>query len=188
MTDENKADGAPAPLYAVSEQGTHLQHTDEEVNFALRLLILNKGNVLRTVDQLEEKGCSLHRNTLSKWRDQQFPTRFARLRYELGPDVTEHLAGDALEIANLAAEAERQYIAKAIDKLDEVDPNHLAKNAHSLANAKATNIQAAQPLRDKPTQIIETRSVEELIGELERLKVLKPDRAVIDAEAVDEDD
>ena len=43
-----------------------------------------------------------------------------------------------------------------------------------------------QLLRDKPTQNVETRSVEDLVGVLERLGVAKVEQGVIEGEAVEE--
>jgi hypothetical protein len=91
-----------------------------------------------------------------------------------------------MEIAQQAAEAEVEYIQAARERKDEVDANHLAKNAQALANAKATNVQTAQLLRDRPTQIVEHRSLPELVGDLERLGVVKRTGDVVDGEAVEE--
>jgi hypothetical protein len=162
-----------------------MPHTDEEVNLCLRLLILNGGRLSRTCNQLAQQDFKITRETLRTWRDDLFPARFARLRIDLEPEVREGIAGQAMEIAYLAAEAEREYIEEARSKIGEVDANHLAKNVHNLANAKATNIQTAQLLRDRPTAIIENRSLEDMIGSLERLGVIKPTDDVVDGEAVE---
>jgi hypothetical protein len=48
-------------------------------------------------------------------------------------------------------------------------------------------VQTAQLLRDRPTQIVEHRSVEELVGDLERLGVVKRLDDEVEGEAVEED-
>ena len=171
---------------AVSERGRHIRHTDDEVNLALKLVVLNGGRLKNTSEQLEEEGFVISRNTLRDWRDKAFPRRYAQIRHELGKDVTEEMAGRALERALEADNAEKAYIEAAVKRLAEVDATHLAKNALALANAKSNNIQASQLLRDRPTQITETRSVDDLVGVLERLGVAKKDEAIT-AEVVEEE-
>jgi hypothetical protein len=78
-----------------------------------------------------------------------------------------------LKRAQEADEAEKVYLEKAIEKVDRVDPEHLAKNALAIVNAKSHNVEVAQLLRNQPTAIVETRSVEELMGVLIRAGVIE---------------
>ncbi len=175
--------------WAISERGRQIRHSDAEVDLALKLLVLNGGKTIVTEEQLLSENVRVHRNTLRTWRDFAFPRRFAQIRHELGREVTEEIAGRALEKAFLADDAEKKYLEEAIAKLHEVDPNHLAKNAQALSNAKSNNIQVAQLLRDRPTEITEHRGLEELVGTLARIApgVVEVEDA-IDAEAVEETD
>lgn len=175
--------------WAVSERGKKIRHSEAEVDLALKLLVLNGGKTIVTEEQLLSENVRVHRNTLRTWRDHCFPRRYAQIRHELGREVTEEIAGRALEKAYLADDAEKQYIEEAIARVKEVDPNHLAKNALALANAKANNVQVAQLLRDRPTEITEHRGLEELVGTLQRIApgVVQVEDA-IDAEVVEEED
>lgn len=178
---------AEKPPWAITERGGSLQHTEAEVDAVLRLLVANGGKCAPTATQLEEEGlANVTRDTLQHWRDSAFPRRYMRLRTEMGREVAEKIAGSAMERALEADEAEAAYIAEALARVKEVDPNHLAKAAQSLANAKSQNIQSAQLLRDRPTEI---RKVDlgESIAVLERLKVVEPGE-VVDAEVVGEED
>jgi hypothetical protein len=178
----------PTFTHAVSEQGKKLRHTDAEVDLALKLLAINGGKTIVTEEQLLSQNIQVHRNTLANWREHCFPRRYAQIRHELGREITEEVAGRALETALIADEAEKRYIEEALAKLHEVDPNHLAKNAAQLANTKATNIQVAQLLRDRPTEITEHRGLEELVGTLARIApgVVEVEDA-IEAEVVEEE-
>lgn len=168
---------------AVTERGAIIQHTDDEVTLAFKLLTLSGGNLKETSRQLAAEGFKIHRNTLRSWRDRSFPRRYAEVRRELGKEVSEEIAGRALERALEYDEAEKLYVQEAIKKLPFVDPNHLAKNALSLASAKSHSIQNAQLLRDKPTAIVETKGVDELVAVLERTGVAKK----VDVEVIDGD-
>lgn len=61
----------------------------------------------------------------------------------------------------------------AADKAGEIPPKDLPRAAQALATSKATVIEKARLLRDKPTEIKETRSLEELVLTLRRLDVLR---------------
>lgn len=159
--------------WAVTERGRRLQYTEEEVENALKIVVLNGGSHLKAASFLREEGIDLKATTLAKWRDRSFPRLYLRLRKELSREIGEDIAGRALERALQADNAEALYLQAAAEKVDQVDPNHLAKNAFALANAKGHNIEKAQLLRHEPTEIVETRDIGDLVGVLERLKVIE---------------
>ena len=166
---------APAPVQmAVTERGQRIGYTEQEVAHAMRLLVLNGGRPKQAAEQLVAQGVNVTSDQIRKWRDRSFKRLYWQVRRELARDVGEEIAGRAFERAIEADEAERRYIEEAVERVDEVPPTHLAKNALALAQAKAANIEKAQLLRDRPTEIKETRSVGDLIATLERLKVVKP--------------
>lgn len=170
--------------WAVSERGKKLKFTESEVDAALKLLIANGGNSKITASQLEEEGLPISRETLEWWRDNSFPRLYMRLRKEMGREVGERIAGKALELAEQTSEAEEIYLKAAMDRVDEVEPNHLAKNVAQLANAKATNIEKAQTLRHEPNEIVETRDLGDLVNVLERLNVVESDDIEGEAEEI----
>lgn len=161
-----------------SESGGNVNRTPEEVDICLKVLILNGGDCKNTSIQLEEEGIKVNRDGLRKWRDTMFPRRYAQLRRELGRDVSEEIAGRALERALELDKAEQAYIEEAEKRLGEVDPNHLARSAYALANAKGQNVDRAQLLRNQPTSIVRV-DLDDAVKTLERLKVVES----IDGEA-----
>lgn len=176
----------PHQRYAISERGATTRYTEAHVDLALRLLALNGGKVKPTVQMLEEEGVPVAYATLRSWRHHVFPRRYWQIRHELGKDISEEVAGRSLERALQADEAAQQYIETAVEKLPAVPPAHLAKSALALTQAASTSIEKAQLLRERPTEIVETRSVPELFADLERLGVLKDQS--IEAEVVEEED
>lgn len=166
-----------------SENGGNVNRTPEEVDMCLKVLILNGGDCKNTAIQLKEEGMKVEgmkvdRNALRKWRDTMFPRRYAQLRRELGRDVSEEIAGRALERALELDKAEQAYIEEAQKKLGEVAPNHLARSAYALANAKGQNVDRAQLLRNQPTSIVRV-DIDDAVKTLERLNVVES----IDGEA-----
>lgn len=158
-------------IQAQTERGATIQYTDEEVNLALKLLAINGGAPATTQLQLADEGWKISRNTLKAWRDNQFARRYAETRRSMGKEISEKIAGQAMERALQADEAQQLYLQAAIDKVNEVDANHLAKNVASLSQAKATEIEKARLLRNEPDSIQETRTLEENVAVLERLEV-----------------
>lgn len=168
--------------WAVTERGKVIHKTEAEVKGALRLLALNGGQQRITVKQLAEEGYKINEKTLAWWRDRSFPRLYMQIRKEVGGDVGEIIAGRALERALEADDVEKAYIEEAKKKVGEVDPNHLAKNALALSNAKANNVEKAQLLRGQPTKIEEV-DVNVSIETLERLGVVDKEPKHIDVES-----
>lgn len=172
--------------WAVTERGKVIHKTEGEVKAALRLLALNGGQQRITCKQLRDEGLPIKEQTLAWWRDRSFPRLYMQIRKEVGGDVGEIIAGRALERALEADDVEKAYIEEAKAKVGEVDPNHLAKNALALSNAKANNVEKAQLLRGQPTEIVEV-DVNASIEVLERLGVAEK-REAIDVEVLEEED
>lgn len=153
-----------------TENGGVVRKNPEEVDLCLKVLILNGGDAKNTALQLKAEGVSVDREQLRKWRDVKFPRRYAQLRRDLGRDVSEEVAGRALERALELNDAEQAYIEAARERIDDVEPNHLAKNAYALSNAKKQNVENAQLLRNQPTSIVRV-DIEDAMKTLERLGV-----------------
>lgn len=167
-----------------TERNGYVEHPEDVVEGVLKLLIANGGQSLVTAEQLKEEGLDLDRRTLESWKKTQFPRLYMRLRKDLGREVGEQIAGRALERALEADEAQQKYIEAAVDRLPEVDANHLAKNALALANAKGQDIEKAALLRGQPTERVEV-DINASIEVLERLKVVEPARHIeVEAEEI----
>lgn len=182
MTDLAKAE------HAITERGRPVHYTEGTVDVSLKLLAFNGGVVAKTVRMLADEGIDVNRETLRRWREDSFPRRYQQIRSELAQDVSEDVAGRALERALEADDATHAYLKAAKDKIDLVSPTHLAKNAAALAQATAQSVQTAQLLRDRPTAILESRSLGELVGTLEKLGVAERDENVIDVDILSEED
>ena len=178
---------AEPPKFAVSERGKKLGVLESVVDEVLKLLAANGGNSKLTAQQLAEQGSPITYGQVRHWKTIGFPHRYLMMCEQLQRQIGEGLAGKALERAIEADAAQSEYIRKAVEKIDEVPAEHLAKNALALANAKASDIQMSQLLRDRPTEI-QRVDVRGTIGVLERLGVVERNPKVVDAEVVEESD
>ena len=149
------------------------RYTSDERELALRLLAFNGGNVSRTVQQLAQDGHAISDTALRSWKEVVYARRYAELCGEVANDVAANAAGEAMEIATQAAEAERLYVNAAMSRIDEVDARDLARGAQALSQVKATQIHSARLLREQPTEIRETTDIADLIDVLARNKVFK---------------
>jgi hypothetical protein len=162
--------------HAMTERGSKLDRfTEDDVNAGLKTLILHGGNVKQTVEALGEEGVLVKNAELRYWRDVAFPTRYYALRKELSAEVGEEVAGRAMEKAIVADDAESLFIEKAVEKADDISPDRLTAAARDMSQVKAQNIEKAQLLRNKPTQIQETRDTAELLNVLRKLGILTGD-------------
>lgn len=173
--------------WAVTERGKVIHKTEAEVKAALRLLALNGGQQRITCKQLRDEGLPVKEQTLAWWRDRSFPRLYLQIRKELQGDIAEEIAGRAMERAREADDAQRAYLQEAMQKVGEVSPDHIAKNALALANAQSVNIEKAALLRGQPTSIEEV-DVNVSIEVLERLGVAEKRPVDHDLEPESEED
>jgi hypothetical protein len=159
---------------AVTEKGSTLQkYTEADVDAVLRALILTGGSTAKTEKIVKESGISITRNAITYWRDHAFARRYFELRSELGRDVGEEIAARGMETAMKADSAEKRLIDELMSVIEsgEYDEKILAPALAAVAKAKDVAIKNSQLLRDRPTEIKQTRDVPELLAILERTGV-----------------
>jgi hypothetical protein len=170
MTEELVPTDASAP--AVTESGRTIhEHSEKDVTDALNFLVLT-ASPRRAANLMRDLGHPVSERALKNWRDHSFRTRYYNIRRELAQEIGEELAGKAFERALQADEVQATMIERLGSEVAEIDAKDLPKGIQALANAKSSDIEKAQLLRDKPTSIEEKRSVTELFAELKSLNVV----------------
>jgi hypothetical protein len=180
---------APEDMHALAEteKGRVLdQYTFGDIETTFKTLILNGGNIPRTKQILADEGLTLGYDTIRQWRDRWFPQRYREIRSELAPELSEEVAAKAMERAIQADDAEELYLRHAVQRVEEVSPDKLAPGVLALAKAKAENIDKAQLLRDRPTEIKEVRDTAALLDVLRRAGVINRDPEFLDAEVIED--
>lgn len=173
MTEELVTTDDSAP--AVTEPGAVLhEHSEKNVNDALAFLVLT-ASPRRASKIMEDLGHPVSERTLKHWRDHSFRTRYYNIRREMAADIGEEIAGRAFERALEADEVQATMIERLGDTVAEIDAKDLPRGIQALANVKASEIEKAQLLRDKPTEIVEQRSISELFVELKAAGVIVED-------------
>lgn len=172
---------------AITETGAVAQSSEAEVDACLRVLALNGGGVKRTIDQLRAAEIStVSVAQLTRWRDSLFRSRYYEIRRQLAGEVSEDLAGRSLERAMQADDVQAEALERLAENVSELRPSDLAPAVRALAQAKDSDVKVAQLLRDRPTEIKETRSVSELMQVLNSVPGLIEGN-VMDAEVVEDE-
>ena len=175
-----------ADEFAVTERGKKITHTNGEVRRALELNALCGGQSKRAAEMLADEGYDIGYDKLRSWVKQQFEYEYIRVRKEVAQSFAgEKVAGDAMEIAEMYGDAERQLVDKLIDKLDQIPADKIGPTIQNLAMSKDRNVIVSQLLRGQPTEIVEERDVSEIFRELKNLRVSVPADLDLDAEEVD---
>lgn len=168
---------------AVTELGGTSSYSPETVEDSLRLLALNGGNCSKTSIQLEEFfNIKVHQVTLGKWKNRSFTRRYHEIQEDLSGEVEKGVVFKLGDIALQSAELQEKIIQKIDDEIDnapDLSLKDLSPALRNVSQAAQISIQQKQLLEDKPTQIIEARTIEQTIKELEQ------DDLLIEGESTD---
>jgi citrate lyase gamma subunit len=162
---------------AITENGASLKkYSVTDVELILSVLALNGGNVSRTARQVgEELRITIHPNTLKKWKNESFPTRYAQIQDELSGKINDVVTGRIGDLALRGTEIQETILERLADQLvreDDIPVKDLSPSLRNITQATDMNIKQKQLLEDKPTQIIEKRSIEDTVKELEDNDIL----------------
>jgi hypothetical protein len=122
---------------------------------------------------LKEHGYDTDLKKLKSWRDNKFADRYQKRRKELGPKIEAMLADDMLGNARLASEVEKLAIeqtAKLLKQGKVQDPSRVARD---LKQTQTQGIDKRLAMEGRPTQIHESRNVDELVRALEGMGVAR---------------
>ena len=147
--------------------------TDElGVNEVLAALVVYP-TVAQAKAFVEEQGYKIDRRKMEAWRDRRFPERYREIRKELAPQLEAELAEDHLTNARLASMVVRSALGRTQDMLDEdkvVDPSRVARDVQQVGTQA---IDKRLALQGRPTSIVEKRSTDEIVRQLEALGVAR---------------
>lgn len=168
--------------FAITERGTRTRYPESVIDLALRLHVMAGGRSTVAADQLQSEGINIARQTIENWVNHSFPQRYWQIRKDLGEEISEDVAGRALERARRADEAQALVLEETINNVKQISPDALPKAAQALANSKKQDIEMSQLLRNKPTSRPQI-DIKGTIASLERLGVVEK---AIEAEVVEE--
>lgn len=146
--------------------------TQLDIATGLRTLALYGGNVTRAAAALKAEGKPISTKVLASWKNEKYAVQYEDIVYELRQSIGQKISDDAMEVAAAASGVEAALIAETQRQLADIPAKDLAKSALNMAQIKRNNVETARLLRNEPTQITETRSVDESLDELRALGVI----------------
>lgn len=147
--------------------------TEEHITAGLMAMISWAGNAAAASRYLTREGpCAINAATLSHWKI-LYAARYDELRDKFSEQMETQLANEMREIARMAVEVERVALEKAQQMLlsnEDRDPGRTAANAARVAQSSTDKLLS---LTGRPTQITETRGLQEILRSLAAKGVLK---------------
>jgi len=149
---------------------------EEEIEHGLMAVALCAGNTAEATRQLALDGVRISRSTLDRWTRTSHAERYLALRAELVPKVHAKIAEECEDMARRLAEVERETVEKFQQELPSLKASEAAGAVRNITTSKGINVDKAAAYRGRPTAIVEHRPSEEIMRELERFAIEKPER------------
>ena len=112
------------------------------------------------------------------------PAQFEELRQRIVPlkekALTHNLLDNALYASDVVSVAMEQLTQRLAE--NRIKPEYLSRVARDVADVQAKAIEKKMTLEGRPSVITETRNAAEIIGALERMKVVKQIEVSVDGE------
>lgn len=137
----------------------------EKVERCLIALAECNGNSRATAAKLAEDGIHMHNTTLIRWKNEQYPERYERIRAEVLPRINQEAAERHRDMAERMMSTEeklRERLHAEVDKLDVRDLSGAMRNA---TVGVGIHTEKARELTEQPMEI-ERGSAESVLRKL----------------------
>ena len=153
-------------------------YDEETFNLILTVLAMHGGNGKNASAHLKEHhDIQVSERSLYRYAHCD---RYHTVRAEILPQINEQVAQQAENAALIAHQKELELYSQ-LDP-EQLEQKDIPKAIKFLTDSKATNIDKARLLRDKPTQIVKHQDADEILRKLAGTGVVQ----VIDSTATDE--
>ncbi len=143
---------------SLSRQG----YTEEEIDRGLTELALCGGNARRASRQLAQRGYHFRHPTLYKWLTLH-ADRYEAVRREILPRIREVIATQSEDLAREYGFTEAELLERLREKMDELKPDQLGNTIRNVATSRGIATDKANVMRDRPTEIREVRSADDIL-------------------------
>jgi len=149
---------------------------EAEIERGLMTVAICAGNTAEAHRQLAFDDIHIPRSTLDKWTRSQYVERYIALRTELVPKVHAQVAAGCEDMVRRLSEVESDLAEKVEKEMPNLKAGEAAGALRNVSTAKGINATHAAAYRGRPTEIVEHRPSEEIMRELERFAIDKPER------------
>jgi hypothetical protein len=165
-------------------------YTQQEIDDALAAMVAYAGNAYGAHHYLLSQGKRApHMGTLRHWVRTKHWEQYERLREQWAAKVEQTVANDMRDAAREAIEVQRIAVEKAKERLEANRDDDPGRTAANLSRVASGNTDKLLSLTGRPSQITESRNVNEILRSLVAKGVLAlPDELPeqIEASSVDE--
>jgi methionine synthase II (cobalamin-independent) len=154
---------------AATKSGHAKPFTQEEIDKCFTAMIAHAGSptgAIRYLQHEEPEARVPSPGTLMNWARGLHWERYEHLRETWAAKVEQTIANDMRDAAREAIEVQRLAVQRARERLEGGRDDDPAKSAASLARVAQSNTDKLMTLTNRPTQIVENRSVDELLRSL----------------------
>jgi hypothetical protein len=150
--------------------GVRRDYSLEDIERGLTAIVLAGGSDERARRALADQGHRIPRETLRDWRAKH-ADRYEQLRVDLSGSVAQRIASEAEALAVQYAEKEAEVLASLdAEQIAKLAPKERSDTLRNLAVSKSLQLdKVASPLRGRPTQILERRTPEDLLRQIDAI-------------------
>ncbi len=155
---------------ATTHSGPAAPFNQEEIDQALTAMVAYAGKAHTACKYLEANGAPNLRvptgATLMEWSRTTHWERYEQLREQWASKVEQSVSNDLRDGLRDAVEVQRIAVEKARERLEAGRDDDPARSAANLARVAATNADKLLSLTGRPSQITESRNVNEILRSL----------------------
>ena len=147
--------------------------TEEEITTGLMAIIAWAGNASAASRYLKaEKGLSISAVALNGWKTAHV-VRYDELREKYAGQLEANLANEMRDVARLAMDVQRLALEQTKVRLETGKDNDPARSAANAATVTQKMTDKLLSLTGRPTQITETRNLDEILRSLAARKIIQ---------------
>lgn len=155
---------------AATHSGPAHAYSQEEIDTCLQALVAWSGNTsaaVRYLESIAEDGQRVPTPiTLLNWSRTKHWERYEQIREQWGGLREKSISNDMRDAAQEAVDAQRLAVEKAKERLEANRDDDPARSAANLARVAQSNVDKLLSLTGRPSQITESRNVNEILRSL----------------------
>lgn len=141
-------------------------YTTEEIERGLHALALCSGNTRKAEKLTTDAGSRIPASTLKDWKLHHYPDRYEAIKEAELPAIRQRIAEGFDNIVSLSQSIQEKALTQLSDKIDDLEPQYLAKTAQSAAVIGGISTDKGLLLRGEPTAITQSKSAAEILTDL----------------------
>ena len=156
-------------MMAAPHSGPGEPYSQADIDWCLQAMVAWAGNAYAAHKWLEANADGRrvpNMNTIRDWARTKHWERYEQLREQWGQLRERTIANEMRDVALESVEAQKLAVSRAVERLEKDRDPEPARTAAALAKVGQTNVDKMLSLTGRPTQITESRNVNEILRSL----------------------